>query len=85
MTQQFHFWEYIQRKQKHSTENAFIPPMFIAALSNAGFADLLSLCWGLPPEDWGYTTKGNCEPVGDSLSRTGATTKAAVSQLGTPS
>ena len=32
MTQQFHFWEYIQRKQKHSPENAFAPPMFIAAL-----------------------------------------------------
>ena len=30
--------------------------------SNEEFADLLSLCWGLPLEDWGYTTKGNCEP-----------------------
>ena len=32
MTQQFHFWEYIQRKQKHSPENAFAPPMFTAGL-----------------------------------------------------
>ena len=32
MTQLFHFWEYIQRKQKHSPENAFVPIMFIAAL-----------------------------------------------------